>query len=498
MFLPGETRKTIAVQVFDDWTIEGDETFRLALTNPSGDTTLLQSSVQVTLMDNERPGTPDARFTPGTDMNSQIEAIAVQPDGKIVIGGSFGLVNGVLCPGYARLNPDGSLDHGFAPESFRDGTVRVLALQADGGILLGGDFRVLHEIPSVGIGRLLPDGAVDPGFTSPLHDTGILSQYITALCVDPLGRILLAGSYAKGIEPVRAQLTRLLPNGAFDPTFGISPAFGPVQPFLAALADDGRILVAGAIVENNVRVRPYVGRLLPNGALDPTFSPATLPDGYISSILALPDGSALIAGGFTAINGIPAGRIARLLPDGTPAPFVAAGRGADDTIFAMTRQSDGRILVGGVFDHFDGVPRHRVARLNADLSLDPSFDPGAGISGPFSSIITALALESDGDVLAGGNFAAVSGAEHFNLARLRGVLAPCLSPVLAPVPSGLRLTLYVEPGRVCVLQTSTDLRTWLPWETNISANGVIQVIVPPMADAPRRFYRGWQPGPPAN
>jgi uncharacterized delta-60 repeat protein len=494
-FLPGEVRKTIEVPIFDDWLAEPDETFRLALTNTGGGATvLLQSSAQVTLLDNERPGSADSAFASNMGVNSQVKAIRVQPDGKILIGGSFFRVNGVLSPGYARLEPDGSLDAGFARDSDRDGDVSTLALQSDGGIVLGGDFRVLQGVARPGLARLLPNGVLDPAFLPPFVVTPVSWPYINSVEVDSADRLLVAGTFSVNPESPRPRLTRLLPSGALDPSFVLSAEFASVQPSIARLADDGRIWVAGAILLNNFQLRSYLGRLLPNGAVDSSFAPLISED-WLSSVVPLPDGSVIVAGGFTSIYGFPAGHIAHLLADGSLGPFAGAGRGADNTIYAATRQPDGKLVIGGLFQSVDGIPRAQLARLNADLTLDTSFEPGSGFEGKDGSLVVSLAVALDGAILAGGYFDTVGGQEHLSLVRLRGVLAPCLSPVLTPVPGGLRLTLYVQPGRTCILQTSTDLRTWIPWATNIASGGAIDVVVPPMGAAPRQFYRVWQPGP---
>jgi len=81
----------------------------------------------------------DDGFNPGADYF--VGSFAVQPDGKIVVGGSFDTLGGQARENIGRLNPDGSLDTGFNPGA--DDTVRALALQADGKTLAGGSFHHL-------------------------------------------------------------------------------------------------------------------------------------------------------------------------------------------------------------------------------------------------------------------------------------------------------------------------------------------------------------------
>ena len=78
-------------------------------------------------------------------------------------------------------------------------------------------------------------------------------------------------------------------------------------------------------------------------------------------------------------------------------------------------QSDGRIVIGGRFTSYDGVARNRIARLHTDGSLDESFDPGVGLD----DFPEAIAVQSDGKILIGGNFTSYDGVARNRVARLR-------------------------------------------------------------------------------
>src|SRR5205085_1325382 len=107
-------------------------------------------------------------------VNGLVYPIAVQPDGKILVGGTFTSVLSVARNRVARLNPDGTLDTSFDPNA--DGAVLSIAVQADGKILLGGGFTSLS--PNGGgavtrnrIARLNADGTLDALF-DPNADNG--------------------------------------------------------------------------------------------------------------------------------------------------------------------------------------------------------------------------------------------------------------------------------------------------------------------------------------
>ena len=83
--------------------------------------------------------------------------IALQPDGKVLIGGSFTTVNGTNRNRIARLNADGGLDTSFNPGTGADGLVRSIALQSDGNVLIGGDFTTVNGEVRPRIARLYGD-----------------------------------------------------------------------------------------------------------------------------------------------------------------------------------------------------------------------------------------------------------------------------------------------------------------------------------------------------
>ncbi len=102
-------------------------------------------------------GSLDESFNPGSGANGEITIMAMQPDGKIVIAGSFTSYNGIPAPlGIARLNPDGTHDPSFVLSGFPSsgGTIHGIVIQADGKIVIGGNFSAgsiftgLHSKPT--------------------------------------------------------------------------------------------------------------------------------------------------------------------------------------------------------------------------------------------------------------------------------------------------------------------------------------------------------------
>ena len=109
----------------------------------------------MTIDDNERVACTDGSFDPGLGPNGPVDEIQIQPDGRIVIAGTFSKYNGVSRPGLARILPDGRLDESFVPDglfSFETDPVKLVLL-ADGRVLAVGN-PVASGLPRSGLVRL--------------------------------------------------------------------------------------------------------------------------------------------------------------------------------------------------------------------------------------------------------------------------------------------------------------------------------------------------------
>ena len=128
-----------------------------------------------------------------------------------------------------------------------------------------------------------------------------------------------------------------------------------------------------------------------------------------------PDGKILLAGGFATFNFVGRNNIARINADGSlDGTFDAAGLGTDGIVNCLAVQPDGKILLAGDFTMAGGGTRKNIARLNSNGTLDGNFDPGAGPSSP----VFCMALQPDGKILIGGNFNFVDGQARGGFARL--------------------------------------------------------------------------------
>jgi uncharacterized delta-60 repeat protein len=355
--------------------------------------------------------TPDD-LNPGAD--NFVYATAIQPDGKILVGGSFTTLGGQSRSCIGRLNADGTLDTAFNPGASGlpvpwavPTSVHCLAVQADGKILVGGYFTTLGGQPRNCIGRLNPDGTVDPAF-NPGIDAVNHYCFLWCLAVQADGKILVGGYFTQlGGQP-RSFIGRLNSNGTLDTDF--NPGAGSTV-YCLAIQTDGRIVVGGIFKTLAGAGCNYLGRLNADGTRDTGFNPG--PNSDVRCVVCQPDGNILVAGSFTSVGGQPRHSIGRLNSNGTA--DLGFDPGLSSLPCSLALQADGRIVVGGVFTTLGGQPRSNLGRLNADGTLDPSLNQGTDPS--FNGTVYSVAVQTDGKILVAGNFATLAGQPRSRIGR---------------------------------------------------------------------------------
>jgi len=260
----------------------------------------------------------DAGYGIGDGATSDIWALCLQPDGKIIASGNFTAFNHFNSASIVRLNPDGSIDSSFHIGSGANAAIIEVVLQSDNKILIGGHFTSFNGYACGRIARLNVDGSLDTSF------------HIGTGADDVVGSI--------------------------------------------ALQSDGKILIAGGFQTFNGQEAIQMLRLNQDGSIDSSFSSGTGTDGYILSVAVQSDNRAIVGGDFSHYNGVFRNRILRLNIDGSvDSSFVPLAE-ADSWIYHLKIQDDGKIILCGEFNNVSGVARQKIARLNADGSLDSSFN----------------------------------------------------------------------------------------------------------------------------
>jgi uncharacterized delta-60 repeat protein len=210
-------------------------------------------------------GTLDTRYNASLADLVYIQALAVQPDGKIILANRSEEWSGpsrVL-----RLNVDGSLDSTFRTGSVGDAGISSIALQSDRKILLAGAFDTFNDLTRHGLVRLNTDGEVDTGFSN-TGEAYVAAYQVSALSLQADGRILAAAEsfYEAGSANYQNSVVRLNPDGTLDKSFdagdGTLDNFGQVQPPAAlAVLREGKIVVAGGFSTFDGVPRPGLVRL---------------------------------------------------------------------------------------------------------------------------------------------------------------------------------------------------------------------------------------------
>lgn len=354
-------------------------------------------------------GRIDSSFNPGMGANGPVLSFVPQPDGKMLIAGTFTGYDGALCGRIARLNPDGSLDPTFNTGTGADNAVYSIALQPDGKVIIGGWFTNFNGIPSNYIARLHPNGSYDTSFNA---GTGA-NNIITAVVLQPDNKILIAGFFSGYNNSNRNRVARLQANGILDTTF--NPNMGPNSAVNSlVLQPDGHILILGQFTNVNLISRNRIARLDANGGLDTAFNPGSGANGTVWALAIQPDSKLLIAGNFTAYNGTPRGRIARLHNNGALDSSFQVNMGPNDNLESLALQTDGKVVIGGNLILSTGIPRNFIARLHGDGTMDPSFNPATGAN----FYVWSLAAQANGKIIVGGNFTSFNDTDINRIARL--------------------------------------------------------------------------------
>ena len=349
-------------------------------------------------------GLNDNTFNPGTGLNVEARKLFLQSDGKIVVGGSFTNYNGTTRTRIVRINSNGSLDTSFDPGTGANNVIHHVALQTDGKIMIGGGFTSFNGAVKNRIARLNSDGSLDA-----IGPNNIL--FATTLQND--GKIIIAGDFTNYIETGINRIARLNDNGSLDQTF--NPGTGANATVLETVVQvDSKIIIGGTFTSYNGSAVNRIARINPNGSLDASFNLGSAADNTIQSLALQPDGKIIIGGDFTTYNGTSRNRIARLNIDGTLDPTFNPGTGTSGSVVAIVVQSDGKIVIAGVFSTYNGSIVNNICRLNNDGSIDGSFNSGLGAD----NTIWAVALQTDGKILIGGQLTSINGVSSFRIARL--------------------------------------------------------------------------------
>ena len=373
-----------------------------------------------------------------TDLSSAEDdgfAVAIQPDGKIVVGGVKG--NDGPNPRFAvvRYETDGSLDASFGGgdgQVFIDITpgadsVYVVRIQANGKILVAGPAAYFGRNSRFGLARLTADGSLDPTFGREgivVTDITPSSDALNGMALQPNGKIVVVGGVSAGPRNGKIGVLRYRADGSLDPGFGgDGMVFADPTPtfddgMAVGVEADGQIVVAGVAGFDGPNERFVMLVYAPNGSLDPTFggdgivfTDLTRKADHPYALAIQPDGSIVVAGAAAAGPNTKFALV-RYERDGSLDPTLK-GDGTvitdvtpySDVAYSVAMSPDGTIVAGGLAGDGGPAPRPAVVRYLADGTLDPTFGGDGSVTTKLTRYFDAawgVAVQADGSVVGSG------------------------------------------------------------------------------------------------
>ncbi|MFI5165870.1 MAG: IPTL-CTERM sorting domain-containing protein [Thermoanaerobaculales bacterium] len=369
----------------------------------------------------------------GVFAGGQVSAIVRQPDGKVVVGGSFDHVNGVLRHFIARLNTDGSLDTGW--DANADGGISALAVDAGGDLFVGGSFQHIGGLARAGLAKLSPGASATADATwNPIPPNAVSSR-IYVLLADSSGSLYVGGGFSTIGGQARANLARLSVSGsgAADATWDPSPNGNVIA--LALDESGGNLFVAGGILgfkhigglDRRTLAKISISGV---GAADPAWDPQpsfTCAGGECgrADALALDGSGNLFVGGFFGQIGGQTVSLLAKLSNATGAADASWTPNPNGEILALAFDA-GNVYAAGVFGIIGGQPIEALAKI-ADAgvgTVDPNWHPVSFIAQFFlpgeisNNPVNVVVPDGSGNLYAGGSFVSAGGLTKTGFAVL--------------------------------------------------------------------------------
>ncbi|MEK8179097.1 T9SS type A sorting domain-containing protein [Flavobacterium buctense] len=340
----------------------------------------------------------ETSFGPIPGFNGIIYATAQQPDGKILVGGSFTKYKGIDCKYFVRLLADGTVDPSFVTETTFYFKVTSIVLQPDGKILVSGGYTTPVNGIRDGVIRLNTDGSTDYTFSTITGFSGIVG--IQDVVLQPDGKMVIVGGFSSYSNINRKYIVRINADGTLDTTFNPGSGFDNVANSIALQAD-GKIIAVGNFGNYNGYTRNKIIRLNTDGSIDLTFSIGVgFGSGTPSSVLVQPDGKIVTAGNFSTYKNVTQKGIIRLLDNGDKDTTLNSGEGfltSGSGIMTLAMDHLGNFIVGGQFQKYNNTTKYNCVRLSPNGVLDNSFTVEKAF--PVYSIL----VQNDQKIIVGGD-----------------------------------------------------------------------------------------------
>jgi uncharacterized delta-60 repeat protein len=364
-------------------------------------------------------------FVSNTGFNNATDYSAIFNNFLYVSNGAS-TYNGTPVKSLSRINAtNGVLDTTFNTGTGIVGVFYQLAIQTDGKIIAVGDFTTYNGNTANRIVRINTNGTIDSSFVS---GTGF-NNTAYAISIQSDGQILVGGIFTQYNGTTTNGLVRLNTDGSIDASLNIGTGFldtfasnGGVESI--GLQSDGKILVGGSYEQFNGVTNNKIIRLNTNGSVDSSFnigtgfSPFIAGNNLVQTIIVQTDGKVLLGGVFSSYNGTAANNIIRLNTNGSVDSSFVYGTGFSggaSQLYKIVLQSNGQLVVGGAFTQYNGSSYNGIIRLNTNGSIDTSWIVGTGFGVGGFVLDVEIYLNT---IFVIGSFTAFNGTPQGNISNL--------------------------------------------------------------------------------
>lgn len=383
--------------------------------------------------------------------NEDINCVSILNDGKVIIAGNFKFVNDEWRNGVAFIDNTGlltNINKGFGVQGGRVNVIKPYGLNK---VIIGGTFYSYDGYRRRGIAMINNDGTIDMSFNNVLGITNGLSSVSDIEVVG--NKIIVVGAFNSYNGSGANNIIQLNSDGSRDVNFNTGTGPNSVINTITSIGNN-QFLIGGSFTTFNGTSINKIARINYNGSLDSSFNPVNVGStGNINTIEVLPNffNGRYIAGGKFTVNGVNniflcgfnnvgqtdasggamgiGDTVNMVLQDGSNWNYVSNSGfyqtnlfltsafisiSTNGPIYCISKQSDGKIIIGGDFTTYNGTPTNYFARLNADGTLDTAFNIGTGPN----DIVRTTSIQSDGKIIIGGDFTSYNGIGKNRIARI--------------------------------------------------------------------------------
>lgn len=379
-------------------------------------------------------GSVDVTFATGAGFIGDVHDVKLLSDGSIIVAGWFTSYKGINCKNLIKLTTTGTIATGFSGTFAGDGTILCVAISADDKIFIGGTVPITPGDPFTGVasvsstgqvnyfssegeigtirdmvvhsGKLLVVGSKIATFNfdgsnyNPLHSELFSSNYPETIELFPDNSLFIGGSIVYYKSYALDFVMKFNPDLTRNLNFGAGTGMGANNDVRNMhKLSDGKIIITGNFDKYNDVFRNRIARITEDGLLDVSYNPGQGANEDIQVSAKTADGRIVIAGKFTRYNGVDVNNMAIINTDGTrDAAFIAKAFTSIEPIYftSIAIQPDGKIIVAGIFNEYNGITCNKICRLNPDGSLDTSFNVTGLPTGDNLYAITHVVLQPGG------------------------------------------------------------------------------------------------------